>query len=330
MTVLVTGASGFLGQRVVAALVSRGHRVRALVRPASAAAVGQMPAAVEAVLGDVRDGGALASAVDGCDAVVHLAAAMSGSDEERFATTVGGTERLLEAIQGTSLRRFVLASSFSVYDVRGLSGVLDEESPIEDADLYERDGYAISKLWQERIVRRAAQSAPWTLAVLRPGFIWGPGMSDIAGIGQRIGRCELVIGPRRQLPITYVTNAADAFALAVDADIADGTTVNIVDDEFVTAWRWQRQMRVKTDRAIAIPIPYSAALAVTRLAQAISRTVFAAGGKLPSILVPRKFEPRFMPLSFTNRAARDALGWEPVIGFSRALELCAAHELERR
>ena len=65
-------------------------------------------------------------------------------------------------------------------------GTLDEESPLE-SDLYRRDGYAIAKTWQERVVRRMSREQHWDLTVLRPGFIWGRDHEDFAGLGQKVG-----------------------------------------------------------------------------------------------------------------------------------------------
>jgi len=146
MKALVTGANGFLGQRVVAALIEQGHSVRALVRPAAAVEAIGWPASVEIVRGDLRSARELKPAFDGIDVLVHLAAAVTGGEDAMFASTVSGTERLLTAMVGTGCRRIVLASSFSVYDWSEIHGTLDENSPIETgAALYQRDGYSIAK-----------------------------------------------------------------------------------------------------------------------------------------------------------------------------------------
>ena len=206
--VLITGANGFLGRHVVAEFLRRGHAVRALVRPAARLDELDWPEQVEVVRADLRVAQDLAAAFEGVDVLVHLAAAVTGGEDAQFAATVVGTERLLDAMARSQTRRLVLASSFSVYDWSAIRGTLTEESPLESgADLYERDGYAIAKVWQERVVRRAAAAHGWQLTVLRPGFIWGRGNAYLACLGQRLGRVHLVFGaldpdpadPRRQL-----------------------------------------------------------------------------------------------------------------------------------
>ena len=162
MKALVTGANGFLGRHVVAALLARGHQVRAVVRDPASLEGCEWASQVEIVRADLRSARQLEPAFDGVDVLVHLAAAVAGRDETQFASTVIGTERLLDAATRTACRRVVLASSFSVYDWSRIAGTLDERSPIEPVpDLYQRDGYTIAKSWQERITRRFAEQHSW-------------------------------------------------------------------------------------------------------------------------------------------------------------------------
>jgi UDP-glucose 4-epimerase len=323
MTVLVTGANGFLGSRVVPRLVNRGHRVRALVRPASSLAGRAFAPDVELVRADLRDRGGLGDAVAGVDAVVHLAASVTGDDDAQFSATVVGTELLLAAIASTSVDRVVLASSFSVYDWGLARGSLDEQTPLvrEPAKLDERGGYTLSKVWQERLAREAAADRDFELVVLRPGFIWAAGHEPLAGIGAELGPVQLVFGPSRHLPITYVENCAERFAAAVDEPAAAGQTLNVVDPEPVTAWRFAREHRLRTAAAgVDVPVPHAVARLVPRLAQAVSRRAFDRAGKLPSILMPARFDARYSPLAFPVTRLAGVLGAQPPFDFAAALE----------
>ncbi len=95
---LVTGAGGFLGSRVVTKLLNQGEQVRAMVRPASDLSRVAWADRVDVFRGDLRRCPNLAEALEGVDGLVHLAAAVSGTPEEQFASTVVGTEKLLEAM----------------------------------------------------------------------------------------------------------------------------------------------------------------------------------------------------------------------------------------
>ena len=310
----MTGASGFLGARVVDALVRRGHEVRALVRPAT---VLTLPDVVDAHRGDLRDPRAADEAVAGVDAVVHLAAQVEGSEEARFNGTVVATENLLESMSLAGVRRLVLASSYSVYDWSRVHGELDERGPLEsEPDLYERDGYAVAKVWQERVVRRAADRGELALTVLRPGYIWGAGNRVIDGAGVRLGGVRLVFGPLGTLPLTHVENCADCFAAAVESDAAAGATLNVVDPSAVRTWRYV----VDVDRAaLRVPVPYAFALAAVRVVHAVARLLLGERMRLPSIFVPRRFEARFKPVRTSGVELERVLGWRPPLSYEEAL-----------
>jgi UDP-glucose 4-epimerase len=316
--VLVTGANGFLGRHVVAALLARGHRVRALVRPAARVDELGWPDSVGLFRADLRSTRELEPAFDGVDVLVHLAASVTGGEDAQFAATVVGTERLLEAMTRTSCRRMVLASSFAVYDWSSIRGTLDESSPIEPVpDLYARDGYSIAKSWQERVTRRFAEKHGWDLTVLRPGFIWGRDHSYIAALGQQVGRIQLVIGPFSRIPLTHVENCADLFALAAEDPRARGQTFNVGDGDGERIWRFLGEyLRGTGERRIRIPIPYHLAYWLVRLAFA---TVFRRNLKLPGLLIPYRFEARLKPLRYTYRRAREVLGWNPPLTFCDCL-----------
>ncbi|HSB19563.1 MAG TPA: NAD(P)-dependent oxidoreductase [Anaeromyxobacteraceae bacterium] len=355
MRALVTGAGGFLGRHVVAALLARGHRVRAMVRPAarleglgwpaspglsvgpggpgvegsvgpggpgvegSAGPGGPGVEGVEVVRADLRAARDLAPAFEGVDVLVHLAAAVSGGEDLQFAAAVAGTERLLGAMATTPCRRLVLASSFAVYDVGAIrGGVHDESAPLHRApELYGRDGYTIAKLWQERVTRRLAEQHGWDLTVLRPGFIWGRDHAYLSALGQRLGRHHLVIGPLTRLPLTHVENCADVFAQAAEDPRARGQTFNVVDGRGERIWTFLGDYQRGTgERGLRIPVPYRPALWAIRLAYA---TVFRRATKVPTVLIPNRFESRLRPLRFENRRLREVLGWKPPLDYRQCL-----------
>ena len=318
MRALVTGAGGFLGRHVVGALLARGHQVRALVRPAAGLEGLGWPPAVEVVRADLRTARDLEPAFEGVDVLLHLAAAVSGGEDLQFAVAVAGTERLLGAMERTACRRLVLASSFSVYDYSATRGTLDEDSPLHrPADLYRRDGYTIAKVWQERITRRFAERNGWDLTVLRPGFIWGRDHAYLAALGQRVGRHHVVIGPLTRIPLTHVENCADVFALAASDPRARGQTFNVVDGRGERIWRYLGDyLRGSGETGLRLPVPYGLALGLVRLAYA---TVFRRATKVPGLLIPNRFESRLKPLRFENRRVREALGWNPPLGYRECL-----------
>ncbi|WP_316202727.1 MULTISPECIES: NAD(P)-dependent oxidoreductase [unclassified Bradyrhizobium] len=318
MKALVTGANGFLGRHVVDALLARGIEVRAMVRPATRVDALGWPSSVDIVRADLRTSRDLVRAFENVDVLIHLAAVVAGGEDAQFAGTVGGTERLLEAMAGSACRRLVLCSSFSVYDYTATRDILDESAPLQQTpDVYTRGGYTVAKWWQERVTRRYVEKNGWDLTVLRPGFIWGRGHGYLAALGQQIGRHHVVIGPLTRIPMTHVENCADVFALAATDSRAIGQTLNIVDGPGERVWTYLSDyMRGTGERGLRLPIPHWLASSIVRLAFA---TVFRRATKVPAILTPKKFDAMLKPLRFDNRKLRETLGWTPPLDYEQCL-----------
>jgi UDP-glucose 4-epimerase len=281
-----------------------------MVRPAAHLEALGWPSSVEVFRADLRSSRKLERAFEGVDVLLHLAAVVSGGEDAQFAGSVVGTERLLAAMASSACQRLVLCSSFSVYDYSSIRRTLDEDSPLHQApEVYSRDGYTISKWWQERVTRRFAEKHGWDVTVLRPGFIWGRHHGYLAALGQQFGRHHLVIGPLTRIPMTHVENCADVFALAASDARAGSLTLNVIDGPGERIWTYLSDyMRGSGQPGWRLPVPYWLAIRMVRLAYA---TVFRNASKVPSILIPRRLESRLRPLRFENRRLRETLGWTP-------------------
>ena len=210
MKVLATGASGFLGRAVVRALQQAGHDVRTLQRRPSGVA------GAEDHLGSVTDPDATAAAVEGVDAVVHMAAKVSlaGDPAEFHAVNVEGTCTLLDAATAAGVTRIVHVSSPSVAHAgHALQGVGAE--PADPAGA--RGEYARTKAEAELIALGRAGDAA-SLVVIRPHLVWGPGDTQlIARVLDRArrGRLPLLNGGTALIDSTYIDNAASGIAVAL-------------------------------------------------------------------------------------------------------------------
>ena len=169
-TVLLTGASGFLGAHLLRELRASGCAVRALSRrpetDASIAAQGAQP-----VRGALGNPGSLATAAAGCDAVFHAAADTSvwrAAREAQTATNVQGTENLLRAAERAGVRAFVHTSSVAAFSHLA-HGTLVESTPQHGGTSW--INYERTKYLAEQAVRRSA--LPWI--VFNPSHILGPG-----------------------------------------------------------------------------------------------------------------------------------------------------------
>ena len=315
---LVSGAGGFLGRSVVDRLLERGHEVRAIVRPSSSKP--PWPDTVEVFRADLRVQDGLVSAFDGVDAVLHLAAATSGNEDTQFASTVVATERFLDAMAKSTVKRLIHVSSLVVYDWSKARSCMDEKTPLEN-NPYAMGGYTIAKIWQERVVSRFAKKHSWDLTIARPGFIWGEGHAQIAGMGRQFGRLYLLFGPFTRLPLSHVDNCADCLVTAIENPAASGEILNIIDGDDVRVWRYAREYaRRSGQRGPLLPVPYRVGLGVAQLAALTSRTLFGKKGKLPSLLTPRRFESQFKPIRFSNRKVTSVLDWRPRLSFDQCLD----------
>ena len=318
MKVLVSGAGGFLGRQVVERLLKGGHSVRSIIRPAAGDSPWQDD--VEIFRADLRGHGELVAAFDNVDVVVHLAAATSGSEDAQFASSVIATEKFLGAMARSGVKRLVHVSSLVVYDWSRARGVIDEGTPLLD-DMYAMGAYTIAKIWQERVVKKFAAAHSWDITILRPGFIWGPRHALIAGMGRAVGGTYLMFGPLTRLPLTHVTNCADCLAAAVENPAAIGEYFNVVDGDDIRVWRYVREYaKRKGPSGILLPVPYHIGYGLACLASLTSHILFGSKGKLPSLLVPRRFESQFKPLRFSTQKLTRLLSWKPPLTFEACLK----------
>jgi UDP-glucose 4-epimerase len=132
-----------------------------------------------------------------------------------------------------------------------------------------------------------------------------------------LGRHHLVIGPLTRIPMTHVENCADVFALAAVDPRARGQTINVVDGPGELTWNYLSDyLRGGGQPGWRLPIPYWLAVWTVRL---VFATVFRRATKVPSILIPRRFESRLKPLHFENRRLRETLGWTPPLDYQQCL-----------
>ena len=157
MTVLVTGASGFIGGAVARALLARGLRVRVLLRPGTCPNVPE-PRLVEAVPGDLRDARSVRAAADGCAAIFHAGGlySFSAGARELHAINVGGTYNVIAAARDVGARLVHTSSISTIGGMRGgmRGGALPDER--QEATGAAPGPYKETKWQAERLVRDAA------------------------------------------------------------------------------------------------------------------------------------------------------------------------------
>src|ERR1700741_367481 len=183
MTVLVTGAAGFLGGHVTALLQSLGECPRVLVHPNDSLERLEL-ANVKLHRGDVADPVALERAVSGVDCVLHCAVRIGpwGPSAEYERTNVHGLEALVRTAVAAGVKRIVHVSSITVHG-NDLHGAGDESAPLRE----EPNPYSRSKVAGERLLARLIKEDGAPVTVVRPGWIYGPGdHASFARLAHRI------------------------------------------------------------------------------------------------------------------------------------------------
>ena len=193
--ILVTGASGFIGAKVVEMLLEYGYTtLHCMVRPSSSrgrlgAVVERFgsPPEVKVVAGDLTSPADCSRVAEGVSVVLHLAAGFDKSFAGAFMNSALATRNLMDAFLDTGRPvRFVNVSSFAVYanlDMKR-NQLLDESCPLEDAPQERYDAYGFGKLKQEELVQEYGRTRGLRWVILRPGTVYGPGKEDLTG---RIG-----------------------------------------------------------------------------------------------------------------------------------------------
>jgi nucleoside-diphosphate-sugar epimerase len=236
MNALVTGATGFLGSHLAAALHASGARVRVLVRPSSdLRRLAGLP--VTLVRGTLEEAASLTSAVQGQDVVLHAAAKVPvwGSEEEYTRANLDGTRHLVDACQHAGVARFVYVSSLTVLGLPRTGAAVDESTPYAE---HIRDPYTVSKIAAERLVLAANGQHGLTTTIVRPGGIWGPGETTIIprlATLLRQGRLPYISGGHNRLALSHVRNLSDGILLAAGAATASGQVFHLTDGDEITS-----------------------------------------------------------------------------------------------
>ncbi len=307
-TVLVTGATGFLGGALAQRLVVEGVRVRALVRSPQKAGVLRQHG-VEIAEGDLTDAEAVRRAADGCRIIFHVGAALSGSYTDQQRVNVEGTRHVVQA--AVNVERLVHVSSVSIYGYN-YAGDVTEEFPAAPG----ADPYPITKAQAEQVVQ--ASSVPYV--IIRPGMIYGPGAPNWTEAMFKLGRLKptpfLGDGHGSAFPI-HVDDVVDLLVVAAAHPAAVKQSFNCAPDPAPT-WReylGSYSRLAGHDRWLAIP-----------------PVLFYPVGGLALLFAPRYSMLRDLPdlINFSQRRfafkmdkARDLLGWQPKVDLASGIAGCA-------
>ncbi|HEX6459894.1 MAG TPA: aminotransferase class III-fold pyridoxal phosphate-dependent enzyme [Thermoleophilaceae bacterium] len=318
---LVTGATGFIGGHLARRLVEEGYQVRCLARSSSDTSLLDR-LNVEIAVGDLTSARSMARAAEGCRHVFHCAGMVSdwGTPKEIAGVNVGGTRNLLQASVDAAVERFIHFSTTDVYGYPGVAGV--DESYAGNGF---RNWYAQTKRAAEEEVRRVGEAHGLETVILRPATVYGPHSTDVVGeIARaiRAGHMLLVDGGQAVAGLVYVENVVDAALLAARHEAAPGNAFNASDGLDVT-WRqfidglaeglgcapkrWNMPYWMANGIGFSLEHGYRVLHRTTRLTT-------------PPLLSRQAVQMLGRNQDFSNRKARDLLGWEPRVDYAAGLD----------
>lgn len=312
---LVSGATGFLGNRLAATLALRGHRVSALARPTSDLSR-LANRGIEIVMGDVGDCESLERTFAGQRVVFHTAGKVTdwGPADEFMAVNRDGTANVIAACQKAGVTHLVHISSLTVLGMPRDGRLIDEASPYAAAP---SDPYTQSKIAAEKLVRAANGRQGLMTTVIRPGAIWGNGDVTIAprivALMRRrrmpyIGRSDNLIG------LSHVDNLALGCALVVESASAAGRIYHITDGEPVTL---RRALDAIADAYHVMRPGFSMPVwTLQALAAGIELAARLRGGSQPPAMTRYGVQMLASHCRYTIDKARRELGYAPRVTFA--------------
>jgi nucleoside-diphosphate-sugar epimerase len=333
--ILVTGAGGFIGRRVVMKLMEFGFQnIRCLVRSTnSLSQLEALQCSYEKIRLDIVRGNLLSKS--DCDkaakdvkVVFHLAAGRGEkSYPQAFMDSVVTTRNLLESVRvDPDFRRFVNVSSLSVYSNLSMrrGAALDETCPIESRPELRGDAYTFAKVGQELILKEYAEKYGIPYVILRPGVVYGPGNK---GIHSRIGIDTfgffLHLGGGNKIPLSYVDNCAEAIVLAGVRKGIDGEVFNVIDDQLPTSRQFLMHYKRRVRQFKSVYAPYWLFYLFSYCWEKYSTW---SGGQLPLAFNRRRCSTYWKGNQYPNSKAKELLGWHSSVSFEDAMQVYCDNE----
>lgn len=318
--IVVLGATGFIGRRLVARLLERGLPVSAVVRRSHSLPPGLAEASRDGRLrllpGRLEDPEALAAACQGAKTVLHLATGGGDSWEKIERSMIQGSVAAAEAALAAGVERFVYVSSIAALYLGGDDGVpLIEDSTATDPQPAGREIYSRGKMAAEQALLALHRERGLPLVIVRPGVVLGEGtplQHSGLGLWVRDNHCVGWGLGDHPLPVVDVDDVAEALALLAlhEGHDLDGKALNLCTRTPLSAREIVEELRIATGRDLHFhPRPLWLSQGME-----IGKWVIKKLGRRPGATFPsyRDLKTRACLPPFSSRTAREVLGWRPV------------------
>lgn len=310
-TVLVLGATGFMGRALVKRLLHDGLQVRALVRARSGRAELLAHSGVEVVQGDLADTATVAAALDGIDHVFHLARSAGPAWDDYLRLDVEPTRRLADlcCARGIGL---CYTSSIAIYDGGRVGDLITESTPPSRASM-RLNAYARAKVANERLLSDMHRERGLNVVVFRPGIVIGSGgclRHPGVAAWPDAATCRPWGGGRHRLPFVLVDDCADAMVRALRMPGIAGESFNLVGDAGLSGNGYLDALeRIAGISCKRWPLPAWQLFAQSVVKWGIKRLAGVPELPLPSY---RYCEGLSCRASYGADLAKHRLGWRPV------------------
>jgi nucleoside-diphosphate-sugar epimerase len=304
--VLITGANGFIGNKLMAHYQAQGIPVVGVDLSGNGEDIFQ---------GDIGQPETISQLLQDCDVVVHTAALVSNSiaDADMWRVNVLATRNLIAAAEKHKVRRFVQISSIVAYG-NSAEGELDEEQPVH------ADGgsYVLTKLASEHTVLAATANSPMELVIIRPGDVYGPGSRPWVILPiEAINKGQFMLPAKGQgffRPI-FISDLIRGIALAVSTKEAAGEIFNLSCEGYMTTaeffshhYQW---MNKRGPLKVSTGLAMFAASVATKLAQMTGGVNEASTATIVQLCTKSWF---------SIAKAERVLGWKPEVSFEDGMQ----------
>ena len=325
MKAIVTGGTGFIGSKLVQALVDKGYDVKCLVRKTSNVSL-LKELDVELAYGDLGDEEALRQLPEGGDIIFHLAALVTdwGQKETFYKYNVEATRILLESSKSNGIKRFVHMSSSTVvwksefWSPHNLVDI-DETYPYADTRV---DNYNATKIAAEKLVLQFHREHGLETTVVRPSNVWGAGdtvilprvvMAAKKGILYPMGSGDRFVTP------CHVDNLVSSLLILADNQNAPGNIYFINDGvkiqymDFLT-----KQLHAAgVEWSPGFSIPYKFAFSVAAVLESVFKIMKS---KKPPVLTKMAVAALSGSRSYSIQKAKNDLGYEPGVNLESGMD----------